>query len=68
MPISRAAGDRASACIGIHFAVMEAQIITARIAQRLRPRLVPGHRVVPSSASTLKPRYGMKMTLGAATS
>jgi len=53
-------------CIGNYFAMMEAQLITAMMVQRLRPRLVPGHRVVPSSSMTLKPRYGMKMTLGAA--
>jgi cytochrome P450 len=53
-------------CIGIHFAMMEAQIIAAMFAQRMRPRLVPGHQVVLSSASTLKPRHGMKMTLAAA--
>ena len=51
-------------CIGNHFAMMEAQLITAMMAQRMRPRLVPGHRVVPASLATLKPRYGMKMTLG----
>jgi cytochrome P450 len=50
-------------CIGNHFAMMECQLITAMMVQRLRPRLVPGHRVVPSSSMTLKPRYGMKMTL-----
>jgi cytochrome P450 len=53
-------------CIGNHFAMMEMQLITAMMVQRLRPRLVPGHRVVPSSSMTLKPRYGMKMTLDAA--
>ena len=53
-------------CIGNHFAMMETQLITAIMVQRLRARLVPGHRVVPSASVTLKPRYGMKMTLGAA--
>lgn len=53
-------------CIGSHFAMMEAQLITAMMAQRLRPRLVPGHPVVRTSATRLKPRHGMKMTLGAA--
>jgi cytochrome P450 len=50
-------------CIGNHFAMMEAQLITAMMVQRLRPRLVPGHRVVPTSSTTLQPRYEMKMTL-----
>jgi cytochrome P450/geranylgeranyl pyrophosphate synthase len=52
-------------CIGNHFATMEAQLITAMMVRRLRPRLVPGHRVVPAAVSSLKPRHGMKMTLGA---
>jgi cytochrome P450 len=51
-------------CIGNHFAMMEAQLMTAMMVQRLRPRLAPGHRVVLSSAATLKPRHGMKMVLG----
>jgi cytochrome P450 len=50
-------------CIGNHFALMEAQIITAMMVQRLRPRLLPGHRVELSSASTLKPRGGLPVTL-----
>jgi cytochrome P450 len=50
-------------CIGNHFAMMEAQLITAMTAQRLRPRLVPGHPVSPSSVGTLKPRHGMLMRL-----
>src|SRR5262249_24072397 len=33
-------------CIGNHFSMMEAPILTAMMARRLRPRLVPGHRVV----------------------
>jgi cytochrome P450 len=53
-------------CIGNHFGMMEAQLITAMMAQRLRPRLVPGHRVVLEGGGTLKPRHGMKMTLGVA--
>jgi cytochrome P450 len=50
-------------CIGNVFSMMEGQLIAARMAQRFRPRLVPGHRVVPSSASTLQPKFGIKMTL-----
>jgi cytochrome P450 len=52
-------------CIGNHFAMMETQLITVMMLQRLRATLVPGHRVVPSSSMTLKARYGMKMTLNA---
>ena len=58
-------GGGARQFIGNHFALMEAQLITAMMTQRLRPRLVPGHRVEPSSLGTLRPRHGLKMTLGA---
>jgi cytochrome P450 len=51
-------------CIGNHFAMMECKLIAAMMVQRLWPSLVPGHRVVPSSTMTLKPRYGIKMKLG----
>jgi cytochrome P450 len=50
-------------CIGNYFAMMQAQIVTAMMVQRLRPRLVPGHRVVPTGKGSLYPRHGMKMTL-----
>jgi hypothetical protein len=43
--------------------MMEAQLVTAMIVQRYRPRLAPGHRVMPASETLLKPRYGMKMIL-----
>ncbi len=50
-------------CIGNSFAMMEAKIILASIAQRYRLHLVPGHRVVPEPLITLRPKYGMQMTL-----
>jgi cytochrome P450 len=53
-------------CIGNTIALMEGQLITARMVQRFRPTLVPGHRVELSSQSSLKPRHGMKMTLSPA--
>lgn len=45
---------------------MEAQLITAMMVQRLRPKLAPGQRVELSSATTLKPRHGLSMILGPA--
>jgi cytochrome P450 len=48
-------------CIGNSFALMEAQLVLASIAQRFRLDLVPGHRVEPHPAVTLRPRYGMRM-------
>jgi cytochrome P450 len=50
-------------CIGSSFAIMEAQLILATVAQRYRLRLVSGHPVVPEAKLTLRPRYGMPMTL-----
>lgn len=50
-------------CIGNHFALLEAQTIVAMIAQRYRLRLAAGQRVEPEPMGTLRPRYGMRMTL-----
>lgn len=50
-------------CIGSNFAMMEAQLIVATIAQRYQLRLVPGHRVEPQVLLTMRPRYGLQMTL-----
>jgi cytochrome P450 len=50
-------------CIGNAFAMMEAKLILASIVQRYRLRLVPGHNVEPEPLITLRPRYGMAMTL-----
>jgi cytochrome P450 len=50
-------------CIGAAFALTEATILLATIAQRYRLRLVPGHCVEPQGLITLRARYGMKMQL-----
>jgi cytochrome P450 len=50
-------------CIGNQFALIEAQILVAMLAQRYRLHLVPGHRVEPWALVTLRPKYGMKMTV-----
>jgi cytochrome P450 len=50
-------------CIGSSFAMMEAVLLLATIAQQFRLTLVPGHPVVPWPVVTLRPRYGMKMAL-----
>jgi cytochrome P450 len=50
-------------CIGNHFAMMEAQLVLATIAQRYRVHLVPGQRVEPQVVTTIRPRYGLQMTL-----
>jgi cytochrome P450 len=50
-------------CIGNHFALVEAQLIVATLAQRYRLHLVPGHRVEPWPLITLRPRFGMPMAI-----
>jgi cytochrome P450 len=50
-------------CIGNIFALTEANLILAAVAQKYSPRLVPGHRIEPYPLITLRPRYGLKMTL-----
>jgi cytochrome P450 len=50
-------------CIGREFALMEAHLIIAQVAQRYRLHLVAGHPVEPEPMVTLRPRHGLKMTL-----
>jgi cytochrome P450 len=56
-------GAGARICIGAAFAMAEAILILATIAQRYRLRLQPGHPVEPQGLITLRPRYGLKMRL-----
>jgi cytochrome P450 len=48
-------------CIGNQFALIEAQLIVATLAQRYRLHLLPKHRVEPWPLITLRPRFGMPM-------
>jgi len=50
-------------CIGAAFAMTEAILILATMAQRYRLHLKPGHPVEPQGLITLRPRYGMQMIL-----
>src|SRR5437588_446894 len=43
--------------------IQEAQLVLATVAQRYCLRLVPGHPVEPQVLLTLRPRYGLPMTL-----
>ncbi|MDP3767798.1 MAG: cytochrome P450, partial [Dehalococcoidia bacterium] len=52
-------------CIGNEFAMMEAQLALATLAQRYRLRLVPGQVVEPEPAVTLRPRHGVMVTVEA---
>jgi cytochrome P450 len=50
-------------CIGAAFAMTEAILILATIVQHYRLRLKSGHPIEPQGLITLRPRYGMPMTL-----
>jgi cytochrome P450 len=50
-------------CIGSNFSMMEAQLVVATIAQRYQLRMVPGHPVEPQMKVTLRPKYGLQMTI-----
>jgi cytochrome P450 len=56
-------GDGPRRCIGQGFALLEAALVIATLAQRFQFRLVPGHPVVPEPLVTLRPRNGIRMTL-----
>jgi len=48
---------------GNAFAILEAQLVLATVAQRYSLRLVPGHPVELQVLPTLRPRHGLPMTL-----
>jgi cytochrome P450 len=50
-------------CIGLGFAMTEAQIVLATVAQRYRLELPAGQQVVPFPQLTLRPRDGLPMLL-----
>jgi cytochrome P450 len=50
-------------CIGNQFALIEAQLILATLAQTYRLHVTPGHKVEPWALITLRPRFGMPMTI-----
>ncbi|HUI95003.1 MAG TPA: cytochrome P450 [Xanthobacteraceae bacterium] len=50
-------------CIGNAFAIAEAQVIVAAVAQRYRARLAPGRAVEPVGLLTLRPKNGVWVTL-----
>ena len=49
-------------CIGNGFAMMEARLILAAIAQRCRLSLVPSQKITPVQLVTTRPRHGVRMT------
>jgi cytochrome P450 len=48
-------------CIGNHFALVEAHLVLATLAQRVLFELVPGQRIEPQPIVTLRPKNGIKM-------
>jgi cytochrome P450 len=56
-------GDGPRGCIGNHFAMMEAVLILATVAQRYRLALVPGFRLELLPSITLRPRRGIPMVV-----
>jgi len=50
-------------CIGSQFAMIEAQLVLATVIQRYEMDLVADHPVVPDPTFTLRPKYGVKVTL-----
>lgn len=50
-------------CIGNAFALMEAALVLATVAQRFRLKLVAGQKVEPLASITLRPRHGINVLL-----
>lgn len=50
-------------CIGAGFAMMEATLLLASIAQRFRLRLVPEQQIEPLPSITLRPKNGIRVQL-----
>lgn len=56
-------GAGARQCIGNNFALMEAQLIIATVAQKYRLRLADEQAIEPETSVTLRPRGGVRMKL-----
>ena len=54
-----AAGHRN--CIGSYMALMQSKLVVALVAQRYNLSLCVGHKVEKHAATTMRPKYGMKM-------
>jgi cytochrome P450 len=50
-------------CIAAPMAMLQIQIAVAILARRFRFRLVPGHPVEPTGWNTLRPEWGIKVTV-----
>jgi cytochrome P450 len=56
-------GDGPRRCIGQGFAQLETALVIAAIAQKFRFRLTKGFPVVPEPLVTLRPKYGISMSI-----
>ena len=50
-------------CVGAQFAMVESQLILARLAQHFTWELAPNHPIVPEGLTTLRPRKGIRIRL-----
>jgi cytochrome P450 len=50
-------------CLGLRFGLTEGVLCLATLAQRFRPRLVPGHEVEIECRLTLRPKDGLPMVV-----
>ena len=58
-------GDGPRRCIGQGFALVEAALVLATLAQQFSLRLIPGYPVIPEPLVTLRPRNGIRMKIQA---
>jgi cytochrome P450 len=56
-------GDGPRICIGRGFAMMEAVLLLATIAQKFQLNVLPGFPIVPQPSITLRPETGVKVQL-----
>ena len=54
-------GGGPRSCIGNSFALMEAAILLAVVAQRFQITLVPGQAIEPLASITLRPKHGVRV-------
>ncbi|CAF1283193.1 unnamed protein product [Rotaria magnacalcarata] len=54
-------GSGPRACIGQNFAMLEAKIMLTMLLHQFRFELVPGQKLVQSTAVTIRPKYGLSM-------
>jgi cytochrome P450 len=56
-------GDGPRTCIGRSFALMEAVLLLATIAQKFELNLIPNQSIIPDPTMTLQPKNGIKVVV-----